>query len=124
MADHPKFVITELYAFIALHPDGEEGVCAFRHGNTMLPMVASDWQRVESLLPIAHQIAKESGLTITLARFSGREARLEIGTGYRIDWGKQTITCLTCGRTSAHPEDVRNRYCGHCHRFHREGGHG
>lgn len=30
----------------------------------------------------------------------------------------ESITCPTCGLTSCHPEDVRNRYCGHCHRFH------
>jgi hypothetical protein len=30
-----------------------------------------------------------------------------------------TITCLVCGRTSFHGEDVRHRYCAWCHRFHR-----
>jgi hypothetical protein len=28
------------------------------------------------------------------------------------------IKCLVCGLTSHHPEDVRNRYCSHCHAFH------
>lgn len=28
------------------------------------------------------------------------------------------ITCPQCGRTSYHPEDVSNRYCGYCHQFH------
>jgi ribosomal protein L37E len=32
--------------------------------------------------------------------------------------GRQSITCHTCGRTSYHPEDVRQRYCGYCHVFH------
>ncbi len=32
--------------------------------------------------------------------------------------GEDLITCRFCGLTSAHPEDVRNRYCGHCHLFH------
>lgn len=35
---------------------------------------------------------------------------------YRIDG--ETITCGRCGRTSHHPEDVKNRYCGNCHVFH------
>jgi hypothetical protein len=29
-----------------------------------------------------------------------------------------SITCHTCGRTSANPNDIRERYCGHCHVFH------
>jgi hypothetical protein len=27
------------------------------------------------------------------------------------------ITCHTCGHTSSHWEDVRNRYCGRCKKF-------
>ena len=30
----------------------------------------------------------------------------------------KAIKCLTCGLTSYHPEDVRRKYCGHCHKFH------
>ena len=29
-----------------------------------------------------------------------------------------SITCPFCKRVSYHPEDVRHRYCGACHRFH------
>lgn len=29
-----------------------------------------------------------------------------------------SITCPTCSRTSYHPEDVRQRYCCFCHRYH------
>ena len=28
------------------------------------------------------------------------------------------IRCHTCQRISTHPKDVRERYCGACHRFH------
>ena len=28
------------------------------------------------------------------------------------------IQCQTCRRISFHPNDVRERYCGHCHVFH------
>lgn len=28
------------------------------------------------------------------------------------------ITCRLCNMTSYHPEDIRHRYCGHCHIFH------
>ena len=30
----------------------------------------------------------------------------------------RSITCLLCGWTSYHLEDVAHRYCGHCHIFH------
>lgn len=28
------------------------------------------------------------------------------------------IRCPRCGRVSYNPNDVRERYCGHCHRYH------
>lgn len=28
------------------------------------------------------------------------------------------IKCNTCGRTSWHPRDVQEKYCGYCHKFH------
>jgi hypothetical protein len=28
-----------------------------------------------------------------------------------------SITCKLCGMTSYNPNDVINRYCGHCHQF-------
>jgi len=30
------------------------------------------------------------------------------------------ITCLKCNKTSYHPKDVENKYCGYCHEFHRD----
>ena len=32
--------------------------------------------------------------------------------------GGQSITCLTCGRTSYSPHDVRERYCAACKTYH------
>lgn len=32
----------------------------------------------------------------------------------------ESITCLLCGRTSYHPDDVKHKYCGHCHIFHED----
>ncbi len=29
-----------------------------------------------------------------------------------------SITCPQCGRTSHHPRDISERYCGACHQFH------
>ena len=28
-----------------------------------------------------------------------------------------SITCLHCGKTSYNPNDIREKYCGYCHRF-------
>ena len=46
-----------------------------------------------------------------------------LGSGYIIEddtkaHGGQTITCLTCGRKSYHPDDVKNLYCGNCNGTH------
>ena len=32
--------------------------------------------------------------------------------------GTPGILCRICGRTSYHQQDIEQRYCGHCHRFH------
>jgi hypothetical protein len=32
--------------------------------------------------------------------------------------GRASIQCLTCGLTSHNPNDVEQKYCGHCHKFH------
>jgi len=32
----------------------------------------------------------------------------------------QAIKCLTCGHTSWHPDDVRQRFCGYCKVFHED----
>jgi DNA-binding PadR family transcriptional regulator len=41
------------------------------------------------------------------------------GPGYRIHThpdGRQSILCKTCGSISLNPNDVREKYCGQCHR--------
>lgn len=74
IADGKKtlFRIEELYAFIARDADGE-GLPAFMVGGMMLPMVCADKARVDSLRKIAKEIVRESGNTITLARFRVRD---------------------------------------------------
>ncbi|HEX9996690.1 MAG TPA: hypothetical protein VGB45_06075 [Abditibacterium sp.] len=48
-----------------------------------------------------------------------REARPEfiIFTTSSNNASASYITCLICNRTSYHPDDIKNRYCGNCHRF-------
>jgi hypothetical protein len=65
--------IDAFYAFVATDSDGDEGLTAFHTGTGWMPMVAADWQRVESLREIAAQIARESGEKVTLYKFSVRE---------------------------------------------------
>ncbi len=36
-----------------------------------------------------------------------------------VDWDK-AILCFTCGHISHNPNDVAQKYCGHCHKFHEE----
>ena len=71
--------ITELWAFLAVDPaDDQEGVAGFDTGGAMMPMICSDARNMESLRPIAQQIARVSGRTIRLARFTIREDLEEI----------------------------------------------
>jgi hypothetical protein len=46
------------------------------------------------------------------------EAMVASRRSYTIADDGKSITCHRCGKTSYHIEDVRHRYCGHCHIFH------
>ncbi len=66
--------ITEMYAFIAedTGPD-DEGVVAMHIGGKSIPMVGADMNRVESLRPIARDIASTLGKRVKLIHFTQRE---------------------------------------------------
>lgn len=64
--------IDEMYAFVAQDADGE-GLTGFQMGDTFMPMVAADKTRVDQLRSIAQQIARDTGQTVKLVRFSVRE---------------------------------------------------
>lgn len=67
------FRIETLWAFVAVHEDGDEGVTGFLAvDGTWMPMVAADRVRVDLLRPMAARIAKESGKPIRLVRLAGR----------------------------------------------------
>ncbi|MEA3211296.1 MAG: hypothetical protein QOE70_4353 [Chthoniobacter sp.] len=40
-----------------------------------------------------------------------------MNNAYTISADGRSITCHACGRTSHNSNDVREKYCGHCHRF-------
>lgn len=39
---------------------------------------------------------------------------------YTISGDGKSITCNRCGRTSYNLNDVKHKYCGHCHVFHED----
>jgi predicted peroxiredoxin len=69
--------IEQMYAFVMLDPeDNTEGIPAFHGaGNMAMPMVGANMAMVESLRPLAKQLAEQSGVKITLCRF---EVRTEV----------------------------------------------
>lgn len=67
------FRIRSLYAFLALHPDGAEGVVGvLMPDGTTMPLVAADEARKDALVESAQAVANQSGLDITIARFMVR----------------------------------------------------
>ena len=66
------FRITEVWAFLAVHDDDDEGIIGELMGLTWMPFVAADPHRIEDLMPRAQAIARETGKTIRLVRFSER----------------------------------------------------
>ena len=65
--------IDTVYAFIANDEDGSEGIPAFvAENNLVMPMIAADMDRVETLRPIAEEMAMMKNIVITLAQFDQR----------------------------------------------------
>lgn len=66
--------IEEMFAFVVEDkgPD-DEGIVGMILPGSVAPMVGTDMARVESLKPIARNIAKQLGKQIKLIRFSVRE---------------------------------------------------
>jgi hypothetical protein len=74
MPNTPHQVIEEMFAYIAKDPaDGSEGVTGFRGPDGWMPMVGADIERALSLRDMAKAIARQSGQTVRLVRFSVRE---------------------------------------------------
>ena len=67
-----KLKVNQTFAYVAVDDNGDEGICGFMHEGTWMPMVCADWDRVQSLKPIAQQIADNSGNKIQLIKLSQR----------------------------------------------------
>lgn len=65
-------IITEVFAFIALHADGDEGVIAVPIGGQQVPLIAVDRERMEALRPTAMAVANMSGMPVRLIRLQER----------------------------------------------------
>lgn len=67
-------VIDRMYAFVATDEDGDEGICARfnRATGEWMPLVGADAARLESLTPIAQELADALGKPIRVLKFSTR----------------------------------------------------
>ena len=68
--DLPKIEV--MYAFVVTEAGGE-GVCAFQSPGGWIPMVGADMARMDSMRALAKTIARKTGQTIKLIKFSVRE---------------------------------------------------
>ena len=62
--------IGSVWLFVSVDENGDEGVCAFMGSTGWMPMVASDEQRRDLLIPIAREIAQARGIKVVMRRFS------------------------------------------------------
>ncbi len=75
--------IETLWAYVTSDDRGDEGLPAVTIGNTLIPLVAADPERVDLLHEIARKLADMSGKRITLYKFTGREKVETIEPGHR-----------------------------------------
>jgi hypothetical protein len=73
-----SFRIVSLYAFLAVGPDGEEGVMAERVNGTWIVFVAADETRLEQLRARVRQLAPP--YTVKLVKFG---PRVDVDTVHR-----------------------------------------
>jgi hypothetical protein len=74
--------IDAIWAFLSVDPeDGNEGVLAgpLLGPGSQVPLIAADEKRLQSLWPIARQIAQAAGRRCRLVKFHTREVIEEFG---------------------------------------------
>jgi hypothetical protein len=74
------FKIESIYAFVSIDADDEEGVCAANigPGGSMVPLIAADEARLESIRYLANGIAKECNVKVKLIKMTERQELLII----------------------------------------------
>ena len=68
-----KLVIETITVFVTVDKDGNEGLIAQKFGDNWMPFVCADPERIESLLPIAIAMKKQTGIPFKILKFSTRE---------------------------------------------------
>ena len=63
------FRIEKIWAFIAVHNDGDEGIVGLTINGNMIPAIGADHDRIISLLPEISKVATMTGMDIKLVRF-------------------------------------------------------
>lgn len=77
--------IDQMFAFVSVDENGDEGICAFCHDGTWHPMVGADWDRIQSLKPAAEKIAKYySNQEIRLVKFESKTLIETISSGEKL----------------------------------------
>ena len=67
-----KLSIDEMFAFVADDDEGE-GIMGAKIGDSWMPLVGADMDRVQSLVKIADMIKNETGKNYKVLKFSTRE---------------------------------------------------
>ena len=66
-------VVERMYAWIALNPNGDEGICGMElPGMGMVPLVGANRHRMLSLRPYAERTRAATGCPVSLVVFSNR----------------------------------------------------
>jgi len=68
--------VEKLYAFVALDPDGNEGVMAFMDDQKRwIPMIGANRETIDQYRPVVKVLAESmmAGIKVKLVSFSGRE---------------------------------------------------
>lgn len=66
--------VTELFAYVAMSPEGKEGVAMIKISEEVwIPLVTESKEQAEAYRPVAQKIAEAFGKPVFLARFSVRE---------------------------------------------------
>lgn len=64
--------IDEVWVFVSLDENGDEGVCGFMGPSGWMPMVAADAARLAVVYPLAQDLVDRFGAAVQLIRLSNR----------------------------------------------------
>jgi hypothetical protein len=73
----PVEKVTEAYAFVCINERGEERQVSIQVGDTWVPLFCLDFEALPRIRALAQDLARQSGRTIRLLRFTRRE-QLEV----------------------------------------------